>query len=53
MKTNTENMMFLKRYESTEVDHGTWLHVPLGTHWSTSSDTHLVVEIQEETSTKM
>ena len=34
-----------KRYESTEVDRRTWLYVPSGTHWSTNSDTHLVVEI--------
>ena len=26
----------LKRYESTEVDRRTWLHVPSGTHWSTN-----------------
>ena len=38
-------MMLSKRYESTEVDRRTWLHVPSGTHWSTSSDTHQVVEI--------
>ena len=44
--------MLSKRYESTEVDRRTWLHVPSGTHWSTSSDTHQVVEIQIETSTK-
>ena len=37
--------MLSKRYESTEVDRRTWLHVPSGTHWSTSSDTHQVVEI--------
>ena len=46
----------LKRYESTEVDPITcitWLHAPSGTPWSTSSDTHQVVEIQKETSTKM
>ena len=42
-----------KRYKSTEVDRRTWLHVPSGTHWSTSSDTHQVVEIKIETSTKM
>ena len=42
---NTENFDALKRYESTEVDRRTWLHVPSGTHWSTSSDTHQVVEI--------
>ena len=45
--------MLFKRYESTEIDRRTWLHVPSGTHWSTSSDTHQVVEIQIETSTKM
>ena len=45
--------MLSKRYESTEVDRRTWLHVPSGTRWSTSSDTHQVVEIQIETSTKM
>ena len=45
--------MLSKGYESTEVDCRTWLHVPSGTHWSTSSDTHQVVEIQIETSTKM
>ena len=43
--------MLSKRYESTEVDRRTWLHVPSGIHWSTSSDTHQVVEIQIETST--
>ena len=46
-------LMLSKRYESTEVDRRTWLHVPSGTPWSTSSDTHQVVEIQKETSTKM
>ena len=40
-----EILMLSKRYESTEVDRRTWLHVPSGTHWSTSSDTHEVVEI--------
>ena len=38
-------LMLSKRYESTEVDRRTWLHLPSGTHWSTSSDTHQVVEI--------
>ena len=38
-------LMLSKRYESTEVDRRTWLHVPSGTHWSTNSDTHQVVEI--------
>ena len=45
--------MLSKRYESTEVDRRTWLHVPSETPWSTSSDTHQVVEIKKETSTKM
>ena len=45
--------MLTKRYESTEVDRSTWLHVPSGTHWSTSSNTRQVVEIQIETFTKM
>ena len=45
--------MLSKRYESTKVDRRTWLHVPSWTHWSTSSDTHQVVDIQKETSTKM
>ena len=45
--------MLSKRYDSTEVNHRTWLHVPSGTHLSTSSDTRQVVEIQIETSTKM
>ena len=48
---NTENFDALKRYESTEVERRTWLHVPSGTPWSTSSDTHQVVEIWIETST--
>ena len=42
---NTENFDALKRYESTEFDRRTWLHVSSGTPWSTSSDTHQVVEI--------
>ena len=45
--------MLSKRYEPTEVDRRFWLHVPSGTHWSTSSDTQQVVEIQIETFTKM
>ena len=45
--------MLSKRYKSTEVDRKTWLHVSSGTPWSTSSDTHQVVEIWIETSTKM
>ena len=39
--------------ESTEVDSRTWLHVPSGTPWSTSSDTHQVVEIKKETVIKI
>ena len=38
-------LMLSKRYKSTEVDCRTWLHVSSGTPWSTSSDTHQVVEI--------
>ena len=45
--------MLYKHYESTDVDRRTWLHVLSGTLWSTSSNTHQVVEIQKETSTKM
>ena len=45
--------MLSKRYESTEVVRRTWLHVPSGIHWSTCSETHRVVEIQNETSTQM
>ena len=30
-------LMLSKHYESTEVDRRTWLYVPSGTHWSTSS----------------
>ena len=45
--------MLSKRYKSTEVDRRTWLHVPSGTPWSTSSDTHQVVVIWIKTSTKM
>ena len=45
--------MHSKRYESTKVGRRTWLHVPSGTPWSTSSDTHQVVKIKKETSTKI
>ena len=41
--------MLSKRFESNEFDRRTWLHLPSGTHWSTSSDTHQV----REASTKM
>ena len=40
-----ETWLLSKRYESTEVDRRTWLHVPSGILWSTSSDTNKVVEI--------
>ena len=45
--------MLSKRYDSTEVDRITWLHVPSATQWSTSSDTQQSVEFEIETSTKM
>ena len=45
--------MLSKRYDSIEVDSRTWIHVPSGTPWSSSSDTNQVVEIKKETSTKM
>ena len=35
--------MLSNRYESTAVDRRTWLHVPEGTHWSTSNDTHQTI----------
>ena len=38
-------LMLPKRYKSIKVDRRTWLHVPLGTLWSTRSDTHQVVVI--------
>ena len=41
---NTENLMLSKRYESTEVDRRTWLHVPSESPWSTSGDTHQIVQ---------
>ena len=35
----TQKMLMLsKRHESTEDDRRTWLHVPSGTQWSTSSE---------------
>ena len=37
--------MLSKRHESTEVERRTWLHVPSGKLWSTSSDTHQVSEV--------
>ena len=45
--------MLSKLYELIEVDRRTWLNVPSGNHWSTISDTHQVVDISKETSTKM
>ena len=39
--------MLSKQYESTKVDRTPWLHVPSGTHWSTSSYTHQVDEIKK------
>ena len=44
--------MISNRYKSTDVDCITWLHVPSGTPWTTSSDTHQVVYIKKEISTK-
>ena len=41
------------RYESTKVERRTWIHVSSGTHWSARNDTHQVIKIQIETSTKM
>ena len=46
-----ENFDALQRYGYTEFDRSTWLHVPSGTPWSTSSDTPQVVEICKDTST--
>ena len=43
-----KNLILSKRYESTEVNRRTWIHVPSGTHWSIGSDTHQVVDIQME-----
>ena len=40
-------LMLSKRYESKEVDRRAWLHVPSGTLWSTSSNTHQVSEVVE------
>ena len=40
--------MLSKRYKSTEVDRRTWLNLPSGTPWSTSSDTRQVVEIKKD-----
>ena len=41
---NSENFN-AKYHLSTEVDNRTWLLVPLGTLWSTSSDNHQVIQI--------
>ena len=40
--------MLSKSYESNEVDRRTWLHVPSGTHWSTSSDTHQMLKYNKK-----
>ena len=40
-------LMLSKRYKSTEVYIRTWLNVPSGTLWSTSSDTYQVSEVIE------
>ena len=40
-------LMLSKSFESTEVDRRTWMYVPSGTLWSTSSDTHQVSEVVE------
>ena len=42
---NTEKFDTLKMLRINQKDHKTWLHVLSGTFWSTSSDTHPVVEI--------
>ena len=44
--------MLSKRYESTEVVRRTWLHVPLGTHSTTSSDTYHFVVIWKKSQNK-
>ena len=48
-----KSFMLSKLYKSTKANRRTWLHVPYGTPWSTSSDTRQVVEIIVEPSTKM
>ena len=48
-----ENFDDLQRYETTEVDRRIWLHVLSGTLWSTSSATHQVYKMQNDTPTKM
>ena len=53
MISKCENFDALKVLRINRIDCGTWLHVPSGTHWSTSSDTHQIVESQKETFTKM
>ena len=45
---NSENFVLSKRCESSEVNRKTWLHVPSGTLWSTSSDTHQEVDIYKK-----
>ena len=47
---NTHNFIFNQFkhmvFPPTVADRRTWLHVPSGTHWSTSRVTHQVVKIQ-------
>ena len=38
-------LMLSKRFESAEVEGRTWQYVPSEKLWSTSSDTHLMVEV--------
>ena len=42
-------LMLSKHYECTEADRRTWLHVPSGTPFSTSSDIYQVVKTLKET----
>ena len=51
MNFKHKNIVDLETVKLTEIDRRTWLHVLSGTHWSTGSDTHQVVEIQKQTST--
>ena len=43
--------MLSKRYESTEVNRRTWLHVPSGTHWSTSSGKIILLHVHMKVTT--
>ena len=53
MNFNLKHFICSKRYDSTEVDYRTSLPVPSETRWSTSGDTHQIVEIRKEIFTKM